>query len=183
MKPIGKVPLPGHDEEYLAVDPVTHVVYQNVPDLDEFVEIDPHTLRVTKVVKTPMLTKNHPLQYDAALREIAVGGKNGVLAVYTPQGRLLGQTAFPKRVDQCSLDQKTAILACASEGVLSTIQLHAHAAPTLLATLNLHADAHTVAIDGRSGDLWTVWVQPDRDAVARYRMDDAGRPLHRWTLR
>jgi len=170
MKPIGNVPLPGYDEEYLAVDPVTHVVYQNVPDLSEFLEIDPHTLRVTKVVKTPMLTKNHPLQYDAALREIAVGGKNGVLAVYTPQGRFLGQTAFPKGGDQCRLDQKSAALACASEGVLSVIQLHANAAPTLLATLNLHAETHTVGVDEHTGDLWTVWAQPNRDKVARYRL-------------
>ena len=84
MKSIGKVPLPGHDEEFLAVDPATHVVYQNVPDLAEFVEIDPRTLRVTKVVKTPMLSKDHPLQYDATYHEVVVGGKNGIVAAYTP---------------------------------------------------------------------------------------------------
>lgn len=170
MKQIGSVPLPGHDEEFLAVDPATHVVYQNVPDLAEFVEIDPQTLRVSKVVKTPMLVKDHPLQYDATLHEIAVAGKNGIMAVYTPAGRLLGQTSFPKDVDQCSLDQKTHVLACAGGGVISELQLHPGAPPTLLATATVGGDAHTIGIDETTGAAWVVLTETDRDSVQQFNL-------------
>jgi len=170
MKPIDSVPLPGHGEEYLAVDPETHVVYQNLPDLAEFIEIDPQTLRVAKVVKTPMLVKDHPLQYDATLHEIAVAGKNGIMAVYTPAGRLLGQTSFPKDVDQCSLDQKTHVLACAGGGVISELQLHPGAPPTLLATATVGGDAHTIGIDETTGAAWVVLTETDRDSVQQFNL-------------
>jgi hypothetical protein len=169
MKAAGEVALPGHDEEFLDIDPQSHVVFQNVPDLAEFVEIDPKTLRVFKVVHTPMLVKNHPLQLDPKLGEIVVGGKNGVLAVYTAGGKLLGRTPFPKGVDQCNLDRDTDVLACASEGVISTFKLRAKAGPAPLATLDLQRDAHTLAIDARTGTIWTAWAETDRDVVAGFR--------------
>ena len=157
MKEIGTVALPGHDEEFLTVDPVTHAVFQNVPDLAEFVEIDPVSLRVTKTVRTPMLQSDHPLQYDRRYHVIVVGGKNGVMAAYTPQGKFLGSMAFPKGVDQCSLDQRTHDLACAGKGAISVFRVNPHGAPSLLATLHTAHDIHTVAIDPRTGYLWVVW--------------------------
>jgi DNA-binding beta-propeller fold protein YncE len=173
MKEIGTVNLPGHDEEYLTVDRATHVVYQNIPDLDEFVEIDPQTLKVVKTVKTPMLKSNHPLQYDAKYHQIVVGGKNGVLAVYTPSGDLVGQTTYQPHVDQCSLDQVNHELACAGEGVISLLQLHPNAAPTMLGSLNTNNAIHTVAIDPKTGDLWAVWASRDGsgDFIQRFRLD------------
>jgi DNA-binding beta-propeller fold protein YncE len=153
MKPVGSVALPGQGEEYLAVDPETHVVYQNLPDLAEFVEIDPQTLRVAKVVKTPMLVNNHPLQYDAALHEVVVGGKNG-----------------PSGVDQCSLDGKTHVVACAGKGVVSALQLHAGGPPTLIATTNVGGNAHTIAVDDETGTAWTVLTEQDRDSVQGLRL-------------
>lgn len=171
MKFIGTVALPGHDEEYLAVDPVSHVVYQNIPDLREFVVIDPKTLRVLKVVKTPMLRDNHPLQYDSADREVLVGGKNGVLAVYTPSGRFVAQTRFQSGVDQCSLDPIHQRLACAGKGEITLFAVRPNAAPRLLATLKTTHDIHTVSIDGKTGNVWTVWASRTGkgDFVQRFR--------------
>ncbi len=164
MKQIGTVNLPGHDEEYLAVDPVTHVLYQNIPDLEEFVEVNPSTLRVTKVVKTPMLRKNHPLQYDARYHVLVVGGKNGVIAEYTPSGRFLGSARYPAGVDQCNLDRRNHELACAGGGTISVLRVNPHGAPTLLATLHTTHDVHTVAIDPKTGDLWAVWPGSGSDS-------------------
>jgi DNA-binding beta-propeller fold protein YncE len=170
MKPIDSVPLPGHGEEYLAVDPETHAVYQNVPDLAEFVEIDPQTLRVSKVVKTPMLVKNHPLQYDSTLHEVVVGGKNGVMAAYSPEGTLLGLATFPSGVDQCSLDRKTHVIACAGKGIVSALQLHQGGAPTLIATTTVGGDAHTIGVDDETGMAWTALTEQDRDSVQALRL-------------
>jgi DNA-binding beta-propeller fold protein YncE len=170
MKSVGTVALPGQGEEYLAVDPETHVVYQNVPDSAEFVEIDPATLRVSKVVKTPMLVNNHPLQYDAALHQVVVGGKNGVMAVYSPAGVLLGQATFPIGVDQCTLDGKTHVLACAGKGAVSALQLHAGGAPTLLATTTVGGNAHTIGVDDETGFAWIVLTEQDRDSIQSFRL-------------
>lgn len=161
MKQIGTVALPGHDEEYLAVDPVTHDVYQNVPDLNEFVEIDARSMRVFKTVKTPMLRDNHPLQYDAAYNEIIVGGKNGVLAVYKPSGAFVGKTTYQSGVDQCSLDQQHHELACAGDGTITVFRINRSAAPTRLATLVTKHDLHTLTIDPKTGYIWTVWANSD----------------------
>lgn len=170
MKMTGGIALPGHDEEYVVVDPRSDVVYQNVPDLREFVEIDPTTLRVTKTVKTPMLISDHPLQYDYAYHEIVVGGKNGVMAAYTRGGTLLGSTTFPAGVDQCSLDQRNHELACAGKGVLSVLRVNPHGAPKLLATLRTGHDLHTVAIDPKTGYLWTVWPGKTRSYEQRFEV-------------
>ncbi|HTJ24874.1 MAG TPA: YncE family protein [Candidatus Limnocylindria bacterium] len=171
MKLTARVRLPGHDEEYLAVDPRTHVVYQNVPDKREFVEIDPVSLRVKKIVPTPLLESDHPLQYDADLDRIVDGGKNGVMTVYTPGGRLVGHGSFPPGVDQCSLDQRTSLLACASKGVISVLRVRASGAPVLLARLDTHHDGlHTIAIDANTRFLWGVWTGPQGDFVQRFRL-------------
>lgn len=171
MKLVGQVPLPGHDEEYLNVDPRTHVVYQNIPDKREFVEIDPTTLRVKKVVPTPQLVSDHPLQYDARLDRIVDGGKNGVMTVWTPAGRLVGQGAFPPGVDQCTLEEESAELACASKGVISVLRVRANGAPVRLAQLDTHhSGLHTIAIDAKTRYLWAVWTSPQGDFVQRFRL-------------
>jgi len=169
FKLLGSVPIPGHDLEYLAVDPHRPIVYQNIPDHDEYVEIDARTLKVVKVVHTPELTKNHPLQFDAAYREVVVGGKNGVLSVYTADGTKVGQTTMPTGVDQCDLDQTTHVLACAGDGKLWTIRIEQGAAPSLIDTIDTGHPVHTVAVDSKTHWMWTVWAGPGGDSVQAFK--------------
>lgn len=170
MKSVGTVLLPGHDEEFLAVDPVTHVVYQNIPDKNEFVEIDPITLTVVKVVPTPLLRENHPLQYDARHEHVIVGGKNGVLAVYTPSGKLVARAALQPDVDQCSLERASSQLACAGNGIISVYRLGANGPPVREAQIDLHEDIHTIGIDPKTHALWVVWAGKNGDRVQRLRV-------------
>ncbi|MGH7727570.1 MAG: YncE family protein [Vulcanimicrobiaceae bacterium] len=170
MKLLARIRLLGHDEEFLAVDPRSHVVYQNVADLDEFVEIDPKTLRVFKIVHTPALKANHPLQVDAALNELLVGGENGVLAAYRPDGTLLGTTRYPADVDQCNLDAAHGLLACAGNGVIALLRVVPNAAPTTLATLDTHHAIHTLAIDPKTQNIFAVWAGPNGDFVQRFHL-------------
>jgi DNA-binding beta-propeller fold protein YncE len=167
MKLVATLMTPGTDHEYLAVDPKTGDVYQNIPDLDEFVVIDPASLKIVKAVKTPELKKNHPLQVDAVNSSVIVGGKNGVLSIYSFQGKLLGSGAMPPGVDQCDLDQAAGLLACAAEGTVSVISIPARGAPKVLAKLAVGNDAHTVAIDPRTHDVWTALVTPHGDYIQR----------------
>lgn len=168
FKLLGSVPIPGHDLEYLAVDPDRPILYQNIPDHDDFVLIDTRTLKLLKVVHTPELTKNHPLQFDAGYREVVVGGKNGVLSVYTAEGVKVGQTTMPTGVDQCDLDQTTHVLACAGDGKLWTIRIAHGAAPSLIDTIDTGHPVHTVAVDSKTHWMWTVWAGPSGDSVQAF---------------
>ena len=121
------------------------------------------------IFKTPEVSDNHPLQFDAAFGEIAVAGK-GVLAVYDRAGVPIGHIAVPAGIDQCDLDPGTHLLACAGNGTLSVVGLAAGAAPRLLGTLAVGPGLHTVAIDPKTHDIWAVWAHPDGtgDFVQRF---------------
>jgi len=168
FKLVGAVTIPGHDLEYLAVDPDRPILYQNIPDHDEYVEIDTQSLAIVKVVKTPELTKNHPLQFDAEYREVVVGGKKGVLSVYNADGAKVGQTTMPSGVDQCDLDQGTHLLACAGTGKLWTVKIENGEAPRLISEVDTGHPIHTVAIDPKTNRIWTVWAGQDGDFVQAF---------------
>ena len=169
FKLAGSVPIPGHDLEYLAVDPDRPNLYQNIPDHNEFVIIDTHALKVKKVVPTPELTDDHPLQYDREFGEIIVGGHNGVLSAYSVDGQKLGQTAMPPNVDQCDLDQTTHVLACAGRGKLWTVRITRSGTPKLLDVIDTGESIHTVAIDPKTHWMWTVWPGKTGDYVQAYK--------------
>ena len=169
FKLLPSVPIPGHDLEFLAVDPHRPVLYQNIPDHNEFVTIDTQSLKVTNVIPTPELTKNHPLQFDVAYQEIIVGGKNGVVSAYDPSGKKMGQTSMPANVDQCMLDQKTHVLGCAGRGKLWTVRIRRNEAPEMLDVVDTGHPVHTVVIDPTTQWLWTVWAGDGGDYVQAYK--------------
>jgi len=166
---VATIVLPGHRPEYLSVDPETHDVYQNITDLAEVAIVDPRAGRVRTTFKTPELTLNHPLQFDATFGQIVAGG-NGMLATYDRAGIPIGHVSVPPGIDQCDLDRGTHLMACAGNGSLSVVELVPKAAPRLLGTLAVAPGVHTVAIDSKTHDIWAVWSRPDGtgDFVQRF---------------
>jgi len=168
MKSVGTVDLPGHKPEYLAVDPTTHDVYQNITDLREVAVIDPVSLKVTRTIATREIVGNHPLQYDAGYRHLLIGGQNGTIAAYDTSGTLVGTVAIQGRVDQCSLDQTSHELACAGSGTLSIVRDMPSGAPVFVAQDAVPPGAHTVGADEKTGRFWIVWAQRDGDFVQAF---------------
>ncbi len=158
MKQIGTVKLPGHKPEYLAVDPATHTVYQNIADMSEIAAIDPVKLAVESTISTPELTSNHPLQFDRTFNQIIVGGANGVLSAYDTTGTKKFQTTMPAHIDQCDLDQTTHLLACAGGTGITVFRLAADAPPKLVGSYTGKYRVHTLAFDEKTHDLWAVMV-------------------------
>ncbi|HEY5341440.1 MAG TPA: hypothetical protein VIK27_10460, partial [Candidatus Aquilonibacter sp.] len=156
FKQIAVVNLPGHKPEYLQVDPQTHEIYQNIATDDEIAVIDPRTLKVSRIIPTPQLKNNHPLQYDAAHHVLIAGGENNVLAVYDRSGKLDYQTALPEHVDQCSWEPQHGWLACAGGGIV-LYSFDGTSAPKLLDDQKLKPGIHTTAIDPKTGTIWVVW--------------------------
>ena len=170
MQSVGAVALPGHKPEYLAVDPRTHDVYQNIADANEYVVVDHAKLAVKATVPTPLLQRNHPLQYDPAYRHVLVGGVNGVLAAYDAAGTLVGTTAMPVHVDQCSLDPAAHEIACAGAGTITVLRDNPASGPSVVAQIVTGKDIHTVAIDPATHRIWAVWAEPAGDFVQAYEL-------------
>lgn len=170
MKQIGTVSLPGHKPEYLAVDPTTHDVYQNISDQNEFTIIDHAKLAVRSIIKTPEVEKNHPLQYDAGLQRIMVAGQNGVLALYDTSGKLTARTTIQPHVDQCDIDSSRHLLACAGGGSLSLVDVARAGGPAVIDQVSVPRGVHTVGIDGQTGRIWVVWSSTAGDFVQSYHL-------------
>jgi DNA-binding beta-propeller fold protein YncE len=156
FKQIATVNLPGHKPEFIQIDPQTGDIYQNIANLGEIAVIDPTSLTVTRVIKTPDIVNNHPLQYDAAHQVLIVAGENSVLEVYDRNGKLLHKVDYPGRVDQCNFDPTRGWLACAGGGI-ALFQFDGTSAPKLLDNHAVAAGMHTVAIDPKTGTIWGVW--------------------------
>ena len=166
FKVLAAVNVPGHKPEYVAIDPKTHDVFQNIDNLSEMVVIDPKTLQVTKAVATPEVTHNHPLQYDAAFDQIVIGGENNKMTVYDSAGNHVSTIDFPTRVDQCNLDSQRHLLACAGGGQITLLKLNPGAAPTIVGQIAVSNGVHTLAIDQKTGDIWAVWSARDQNGAA-----------------
>lgn len=160
FKQIGTIALPGHKPEYLQVNPSTHEVYQNIASDSEIVVIDPRTMAVSRTIKTPEITNNHPLQYDAPFDLLLVGGANKKMSGYSSAGKLLWTIDYPSRVDQCDLDVSRQLMACAGSGI-TLLKINQNGPPQILGTLDVAPGLHTVGIDPKTGDIWAVWgVRP-----------------------
>lgn len=165
MKQVAIVRLPGNDPESLVVDPSTHRVYQNLNDIDSVAVIDPKSLAVIKTIKTPALVHNHPLVFDAALNELIVGGKNGVMSAYATDGTHLADGSVQPDIDQCSIGERGDIEACAGKGVITLIALSKNAPPRVVARWSTDDNVHTVGIDEERGFVWIVYAASNGDFV------------------
>ncbi len=156
FKEIKAIPLPGHKPEYLQVDPQTHNVYQNIANMSEIAVIDQQTLTVSRTFATPEIKNNHPLQLDAAHGALLVGGENNVLSVYSTAGKKMFSVPFQGRVDQCDFDASRGWLACAGK-TITLISFDGSSAPKVLARVNVSDTLHTLAIDKKTGTIFTVF--------------------------
>lgn len=169
MKQVGTVALPGHKPEYLGIDPKTHKIYQNIANLNEFVIIDPNSLTVVKTVKTPLIANNHPLNIDTVFDHVYVAGRNGLLLTYDMDGKLLWQTKFTGRFDQCANDSQRHMLYCAGAGGVTAFR-DSGGNVSVVAVKAIDPDVHTVGVDTKTGTFWTVWAAKAGDFVQGFRL-------------
>ncbi|MBC5827181.1 MAG: YncE family protein [Candidatus Eremiobacteraeota bacterium] len=170
MKQTGTIVVPGHHPEYLAIDPKSHRLYQNIANLNEFVIVDPATLKVLKTVKTPEIDENHPLQIDAGLGHLYDAGRNGVLSTYDLDGKLLGQTKFHGSFDQCDVDAREHLLACAGDGGVTVFSDGGAAGVSVLGIQAIDRGVHTVGVDDQSRSFWAVWGSQAGDFIQHFRI-------------
>lgn len=171
FKQVGSINLPGHKPEYLAINAAKRELYQNIANMSEVVVIDLKTDTIVRTLPTPLITNNHPLQYDPAFDHILVGGANGMLGVYDSTGKLLSQLSMVQpRVDQCTLDQDRHLMACAGGSKITLIKDNQNGPPEIVGQIDVARGMHTVAIDPKTGDIWGVWADDRGDWVQRFTL-------------
>jgi DNA-binding beta-propeller fold protein YncE len=170
MKQVAAVPIPGHKPEYLAIDPQTHDVYQNIDNLGEMAVISGSQLKVTRTIATPVIEHNHPLQYDTSYHIIMVGGKNATLAAYSRDGALLGTATIQQSVDQCDYNPNTRLLACAGSGKVVVLKLNQQGQLSVATSLDVPKAVHTLAFDRATGHLWIVWSEDKGDFIQEFEL-------------
>ena len=170
MKVAGTIVLPSNDPEAMAIDPVTRDLYQNLSGAGEVAVVDAKTLKVTRIIKTPQIANNHPLVFSPQLRQLVVGGKNGLLSAYTPTGLHLGDAKVQPDIDQCSIGARGDLVACAGKGVVSLVRLFRGRAPRLVATLDTKHAIHTIGLDDARELAWVVYSSPRGDFIEALRI-------------
>ncbi|MBV9403204.1 MAG: YncE family protein [Candidatus Eremiobacteraeota bacterium] len=170
FKRIGSIVLPGHKPEYLAINANARELYQNIDDLSEVAVIDLRTLKVKRVIKTPALQHNHPLQFDPVFNQILVGGINGKIDIYNTSGTLLHELNVPEHIDQCDLDAQRHLLACAGSGKITLVKTDATGAPQIVGQIDVAPGMHTLAIDPQTGAIWAVWATKDGDFIQHFTL-------------
>jgi hypothetical protein len=168
MRTIGTVRMPANDLESPAVDPRTGRLYQNLANGGGFAIVDPDALRIVKVVRTPQLQDNHPLLFAPGSNQVIVGGVNGVLSAYTPNGVHVGDVSVQPHIDQCSTGSKGDAVVCAGRGIVTIIGVRQGQAPQVVARIDTgHTELHTAGIDESNGDVWVVYADAGGDWVQR----------------
>jgi DNA-binding beta-propeller fold protein YncE len=170
MKLIGTIAMPADDLESPSVDPKTGILYQNLANGGGFAMVDPNSMKVLRVVKTPQLEDNHPLVFAAAANQVIVGGVNGVISAYAPDGTHAGDATVQAHIDQCSTGSKGNLVVCAGKGIVSVLSVKSGSPPAVVATFDTqHAGLHTVGIDESTNDVWVVWSDAKGDWVQRLK--------------
>jgi DNA-binding beta-propeller fold protein YncE len=170
MKLVGTITMPADDLESPGVDPATGMLYQNLANGGGFAVVDPASLKVVKVVATPQLTDNHPLLFAPAANQVIVGGVNGVLSAYAPNGTHVGDAQVQPHIDQCSTGAQGNLVVCAGRGIVSVVAVKSGAAPRVVGRIDTgHTGLHTAGIDERTNDIWVVYSDPHGDWVQRLK--------------
>lgn len=171
MKLLGTIAMPADDLESPSVDPNTGILYQNLANGGGFAVVDPATMKVVKVVKTPQLEDNHALVFAPGANQVLASGINGLLSAYTPDGTLVGSVTVQPHIDQCTTGSKGLLVACAGRGIVSVVTAKNGAPPQAVATLDTgHPGIHTVGIDETNDSVWVVWSDARGDWVQRLQV-------------
>jgi len=76
---------------------------------------------------------------------------------------------MPPHADECTLDQATQVVACAGRGKIWTLKISPNGEPRLMDVVDTGHPIRAVAIDQKTGWMWTVWAGPSGDFVQAYK--------------
>lgn len=156
-KVLGTIALGGRPE-YAVADGEGHV-YNNIESKSEQVQIDSHTLKITK--RWPLAPCTHPsgLAMDTQNRRLITGCHNNMMAIVNPDtAKVVAQVPIGSGVDACRFDQKTETAFCSTgggQGALTVVHEDSPDHFTLVAHVKTEPGARTMALDVNTGNVFT----------------------------
>jgi DNA-binding beta-propeller fold protein YncE len=126
------IALPGRVPASLAPDPITHELYVEFSDRPEIAILDPVHGTVRAAFPTPGLLGERIVRFDEVLGAIVVIGSNGLLDTYDRAGTRRARLTVPTGIIACDLDPGDHVLACASPGAVTFVQLVREAPPRII---------------------------------------------------
>ena len=143
--------------EYVAYDPGTDRLYQNVKPASVTQVIDPATNKVVATWPTAPMTSPHGLAVNPKTHHVFSAGQGKVVMMDQNTGKVLSSVSIaPGYVDQIAFDPGNGRLycACGDAGVISVVG-ESEAAIALLGNVPSHHKSHTLAVDP---DTHAVWI-------------------------
>jgi len=168
-KPIGRVDT-GGEVGNVQYDPVSRMVYVPVQSHDEFIAVDPATLKVAARHRLAGCKHPHGLRIadGVAVGYVACDENDRLLAVDLDNGKITADLAIGHDPDVLAADPGLKRLYIASEsGILSVIDTRDAMKPVKLGDVMVEANAHSVAVDPVTHHLFLPLRDRDGKAVMR----------------
>jgi DNA-binding beta-propeller fold protein YncE len=157
---VGTIKL-GGKPEFAAIDPATHLLYQNIESQNSIAAVDLDRKAVTATWPTRPCEAPTGLAIDAALRRaFIVCGRNALLVVFDLDNhRVVGTVAIGGGPDSVAFDPGLRrIYATGVSGQVSVVQQKSADSYELLDMVSTHFGAHTLAVDPETHRVYVAYA-------------------------
>ncbi len=155
--------------EYVAYDPGTDRIYQNIKTNNSVVVINPSTNKVEAEWPTLPATGPHGLAVDTDTGHIFIAGHNGKLVdIDLKTGKIISHAEIASGTDQISFDPKKKIVYAASKGNISAVKV-TEAGLEPLSSVPSHAGAHTLAVDSVRNEVWISYADKKHSYLQKFK--------------
>ena len=166
-KLLGAIPI-GGDLEYLAYDPGSDRIYQNIVAPAGVAVIDPSTNTVVTKWPTAPASDLTGLAIDTAAKRVFSAGGNGKLVMLDmTTGAVVASADIATEVDQIAFDPGKRRVYCASgTGQLSVVQ-ETDSGLESLGNITVPRRTHSVAVDPTTHAVWIAYGTPENDYLMK----------------
>jgi DNA-binding beta-propeller fold protein YncE len=148
--------------ESFAFDSATKRLYHNIKRTNEVQVIDTNTNAVVDSWPTAPMTSPHGLVFDRSSNRLFSAGKNDIMvAMDAKTGEIVGQAPLASGVDQIAYDSRLRQIYCPGGGYLTIVKLDAAGNPTTIGRIAIDKEAHTIAVDRETHDVWICYPGSD----------------------
>jgi putative lipoprotein len=163
--------------EYLAYDPVTDKLYQNIASINSVQVIDPGTNTVVATWPLAPVTDPRGLAVDGKGKRLFSAGANGKLVILDlTTGQVQHTVDIPPRVDQIAYDAGADKLYLASgTGVLAVLG-DTDEGFDKIGEVSIPRGTHTLAVDPKTHNVWIAYGGDQSDYVIKISPPPPGTP-------
>lgn len=155
--------------EFVAYDPTSDRIYQNIKTNDTLVVINPNTNKVEATWSTLPVTSPHGLAVDSKTGRVFFAGRNGKLAAIDMKtGKVTAQAEIAPGTDQITFDASSKTIYCASKGFISAVK-ETDSGFEGLGNVPTHERTHTLAVDSARHEVWASYADKEHSYLQKFK--------------